>query len=121
MLVNAVAGLADTTAQQRDLLRTYGAGYWTTLWRLRAPAAMPFVFNGLKIASSLAMIGAIVAEFFGSPTQGIGFRIASSNGILQLDMVWAAILVGALAGSALYGIIVLTERGVTFWHPSQRR
>lgn len=120
MLVNAVAGLGDTTAMQRDLMRTFGAGYWPTLLKLRLPAAMPFLFNGLKVASSLAMIGAIVAEFFGSPTQGIGFRISASNGQLALDMVWAAILVGALAGSAVYGIITLVERGVTFWHPSQR-
>ncbi len=120
MLVNAVAGLQDTTAMQRDLMRTYGAGYWPTLLKLRIPAAMPFIFNGLKIASTLAMIGAIVAEFFGSPTQGIGFRISASNGQLALDMVWAAILVGALAGSAVYGIITLVERWVTFWHPSQR-
>jgi NitT/TauT family transport system permease protein len=120
MLVNIVAGLADTTVQQRDLLRTYAAGYWTTLLKLRLPAALPFVFNGLKIAATLAMIGAIVAEFFGSPTQGIGFRISASNGRLALDMVWAAILVAALAGSAAYGIITLVERRATFWHPSQR-
>ncbi|TNC52491.1 ABC transporter permease [Rubellimicrobium rubrum] len=120
MLVNTVAGLQDTTGMQRDLMRTYGAGYWPTLVKLRIPAALPFVFNGLKIASTLAMIGAIVAEFFGSPTQGIGFRISASNGQLALDMVWAAILVGALAGSAVYGIISLVERWVTFWHPSQR-
>ena len=120
MLVNTVAGLQDTTGMQRDLMRTYGAGYWPTLVKLRVPAALPFVFNGLKIASTLAMIGAIVAEFFGSPTQGIGFRISASNGQLALDMVWAAILVGALAGSAVYGIISLVERWVTFWHPSQR-
>ncbi|EPX83091.1 ABC-type nitrate/sulfonate/bicarbonate transport system, permease component [Rubellimicrobium thermophilum DSM 16684] len=120
MLVNAVAGLQDTTAQQRDLMRTYGASYWQTLRMLRVPAALPFLFNGLKIASTLAMIGAIVAEFFGSPTQGVGFRIASANGALRLDMVWSAILVGALAGSTVYGIITLAERAVTFWHPSQR-
>ena len=120
VLVNTVAGLQDTTVQQRDLMRTYGAGYWPTLLKLRLPAAMPFVFNGLKIAATLALIGAIVAEFFGSPTQGIGFRISVSNGALQLDMVWAAILVGALAGSLFYGIITLVERWVTFWHPSQR-
>lgn len=121
VLVNAVAGLQDTTPQQRDLMRTYGAGYWPTLLKLRAPAALPFVFNGLKIASTLAMIGAIVAEFFGSPTQGIGFRISASNGKLALDMVWSAILVGALAGSLAYGLIALAERRATFWHPSQRR
>ncbi|NAZ37692.1 ABC transporter permease [Rubellimicrobium sp. CFH 75288] len=121
MLVNATAGLQDTTAMQRDLMRTYAAGYWQTLWRLRLPAAMPFLFNGLKIASTLAMIGAIVAEFFGSPTQGVGFRISAANGALQMDMVWSAILVGALAGSAIYGMIALAERAATFWHPSQRR
>jgi NitT/TauT family transport system permease protein len=120
MLVNTVAGLQDTTVMQRDLMRTYGAGYWPTLLKLRLPAAMPFMFNGLKVAASLAMIGAIVAEFFGSPTQGIGFRISASNGQLALDMVWSAILVGALAGSAVYGIITVIERWVTFWHPSQR-
>jgi len=120
MLVNTVAGLADTTAMQRDLMRTFGAGYWQTLFKLRLPAALPFIFNGLKIASTLAMIGAIVAEFFGSPTQGIGFRISASNGQLALDMVWAAILVGALAGSVSYGVIGLVERWLTFWHPSQR-
>ena len=121
MLVNTVAGLADTTAMQRDLMRTFGAGYWQTLFKLRLPAALPFIFNGLKIASTLAMIGAIVAEFFGSPTQGIGFRISASNGQLALDMVWAAILVGALAGSVFYGVIGLVERWLTFWHPSQRQ
>lgn len=121
MLVNTIAGLADTTAMQRDLMRTYGAGYWPTLVKLRLPAALPFIFNGLKIASTLAMIGAIVAEFFGSPTQGIGFRISASNGQLALDMVWAAILVGALAGSVSYGLIGTVERRMTFWHPSQRR
>jgi NitT/TauT family transport system permease protein len=120
ILVNIVAGLQDTTAMQRDLMRTYGAGYWATLLKLRLPAAMPFVFNGLKIASTLAIIASIVAEFFGSPTQGVGFRISASNGRLALDMVWAAILVGALAGSAVYGIITVIERAVTFWHPSQR-
>jgi len=121
MLVNTVAGLADTTQMQRDLMRTYGAGYWSTLVKLRLPAALPFIFNGLKIASTLAMIGAIVAEFFGSPTQGIGFRISASNGQLALDMVWAAILVGSLAGSVTYGVIGVIERQMTFWHPSQRR
>jgi NitT/TauT family transport system permease protein len=120
MLVNTVAGLRDTTAMQRDLMQTYGAGYWQTLFKLRLPAAMPFIFNGLKIATTLAFIGAIVAEFFGSPTVGLGFRISTSVGALALDMVWSAILVSALAGSAFYGIVALIERRVTFWHPSQR-
>ena len=121
VLVNAVAGLADTTVMQRDLMRTYGAGYWQTLVKLRLPAALPFLFNGLKIATTLALIGALVAEFFGSPTQGLGFRISTSFGQLAIDTVWAVILVAALAGSAFYGAMTLIERAVTFWHPSQRR
>ncbi|WP_281984772.1 ABC transporter permease [Thalassorhabdomicrobium marinisediminis] len=120
ILVNTVAGLKDTSAMQRDLMRTYGAGYWPTLLKLRLPAALPFIFNGLKIATTLALIGAIVAEFFGSPTVGMGFRISTSVGQLALDLVWAEIVVAALAGSAFYGIMSLIEKRVTFWHPSQR-
>ncbi|MDF1726951.1 MAG: ABC transporter permease [Sulfitobacter sp.] len=120
ILVNTVAGLKDSTAMQRDLMRTYGAGYWPTLLKLRLPSAMPFIFNGLKIATTLALIGAIVAEFFGSPTLGMGFRISTSVGQLALDMVWAEIIVAAIAGSLFYGAMALIERRVTFWHPSQR-
>ena len=120
VLVNTVQGLLSADAMQRDLMRTYAAGYWTTLRKLRLPAAMPFVFNGLKIASTLALIGAIVAEFFGSPIRGMGFRISTSVGQLALDLVWAEIVVAAIAGSAFYGSIALIERAVTFWHPSQR-
>jgi NitT/TauT family transport system permease protein len=120
ILVNLVAGLQASERMQRDLMATWGASYGQTLLKLRLPAAMPFFFNGLKIASTLALIGAIVAEFFGSPIYGMGFRISTEVGRLGLDMVWATIAVAALAGSALYGLITLIERGVTFWHPSQR-
>ncbi|WP_299814835.1 ABC transporter permease [uncultured Jannaschia sp.] len=120
VLVNTVAGLADTGAMQRDLMRTYGAAPRQELRYLRIPSALPFVFNGLKIATTLALIGAIVAEFFGSPTQGMGFRISTEVGRLNLPMVWATIVVAALAGSLSYGGVALLERRLTFWHPSQR-
>jgi NitT/TauT family transport system permease protein len=120
MLVNTVQGLAASEPMQRDLMHTWSAGWWRTLVHLRLPAAMPFIFNGLKICATLALIGAIVAEFFGSPTRGMGFRISTEVGRLQLDMVWAEIAVAALAGSAFYGIWALLERRVTHWHPSQR-
>jgi NitT/TauT family transport system permease protein len=120
MLVNTVQGLAATEPMQADLMRTYAASYGQTLTKLRLPAAAPFLFNGLKICTTLALIGAIVAEFFGSPTVGMGFRISTEVGRLQLDMVWAEIAVAALVGSAFYGAVALVERAVTFWHPSQR-
>ena len=120
MLVNAVTGLQAAGHLERDLMRSYGASYFDTLIKLRLPAAMPFIFNALKINSTLALIGAIVAEFFGTPIVGMGFRISTEVGRLGLDMVWAEIAVAAIAGSAFYGLIALVERAVTFWHPSYR-
>ena len=84
VLVNMVAGLAASDRMQRDLMATWGASYWQALVKLRLPAAMPFLFNGLKIAATLALIGAIVAENFGSPTVGMGFRISTAVGQLAL-------------------------------------
>jgi len=120
MLVNCNAGLASTSQTDRDLMSTYAASYGATLLKLRLPAALPFIFNGLKINSTLALIGAIVAEFFGTPILGMGFRINAEVGRMNIDMVWATIAISALAGSALYGLIALVERRVTFWHPSYR-
>ncbi|AYG67045.1 MULTISPECIES: ABC transporter permease [unclassified Rhizobium] len=120
MLVNTVAGLTAAGNMERDLMRTYASNYWQTLLKLRLPAAAPFIFNALKINSTLALIGAIVAEFFGTPMSGMGFRISTENGRLNLDMVWAEIAVAAVAGSVFYGIVAIVERMVTFWHPSIR-
>jgi len=120
MLVNAVAGLQAAGHLERDLMRSYGASHFDTLIKLRLPAAMPFIFNALKINSTLALIGAIVAEFFGTPIVGMGFRISTEVAKFNLDMVWAEIAVAAIAGSVFYGLIALVERAVTFWHPSYR-
>jgi NitT/TauT family transport system permease protein len=120
MLVNTVAGLAAAGRQERDLMHSYAAGYWTTLLKLRLPVALPFIFNALKINSTLALIGAIVAEFFGTPIVGMGFRISIEVARMSLDMVWAEIAMAAIAGSAFYGLVALIERAATFWHPSYR-
>ena len=116
MLINTIQGLQMSDKIHRDLMRTYNATSFQTLVKLR----MPFIFNGLKICSTLALIGAIVAEFFGSPIKGIGFRISTEVGRFALDMVWAEITIAAITGSLFYGGIVLLEKVVTFWHPSQR-
>jgi NitT/TauT family transport system permease protein len=121
MLVNTLAGLAATGDMERDLMRTYGATHWQVLLKLRLQAAMPFIFNALKINSTLALIGAIVAEFFGTPIVGMGFRISTEVGRMNLDMVWAEIAMAAIVGSLFYGALALLERSVTFWHPSYRR
>jgi NitT/TauT family transport system permease protein len=120
MLINALAGLAAADRMLQDLMRSYGAGYWATLFKLRLPVALPFLFNAFKINSTLALIGAIVAEFFGSPTAGLGFRISVEVGRMNVDVVWATIAVAALAGSLSYGLLAVLERSLTFWHPSYR-
>jgi NitT/TauT family transport system permease protein len=120
MLVNTLAGLAATGHLERDLMRSYAASYGQTLIFVRLPNALPFIFNALKINSTLALIGAIVAEFFGTPIVGMGFRISTEVGRMNVDMVWATIAVAALAGSVFYGLLALIERSLTFWHPSYR-
>ena len=120
MLVNTLAGLSASGHMERDLMRSYGADHRQTLMKLYLPAALPFIFNALKINATLALIGAIVAEFFGTPTQGIGFRISTEAGRMAIDMVWAEIALAAIAGMAFYGLVALAERATTFWHPSYR-
>ena len=118
MLVNTIAGLEAAGAMERDLMRSYSASGLQTLVKLRLPAALPFVFNALKLNSTLALIGAIVAEFFGTPIVGMGFRISTEAARLDLDVVWAEILLAALTGSALFFALAQVERAVTFWHPA---
>jgi NitT/TauT family transport system permease protein len=120
MLVNTLAGLSAAGHMERDLMRSYGADHRQMLMKLYLPAALPFIFNALKINATLALIGAIVAEFFGTPTQGIGFRISTEAGRMAIDMVWAEIALAAIAGMAFYGLVALAERASTFWHPSYR-
>jgi NitT/TauT family transport system permease protein len=121
MLVNTVAGLSAAGRMELDLMKTYAASYPQTLLELRLPAALPFIFNGLKINSTLALIGAIVAEFFGTPIVGMGFRINTEVGRMNIDMVWATIVVAGVAGSLFYGLLALIERRATFWHASYRQ
>ena len=121
MMVNTLVGLSETDKIDRDLLHTYATNYWRELLSLRLPNAMPFILNALKINSTLAMIGAIVAEFFGTPTVGMGFRISAEVGRMNIDMVWATIAIAALTGSMFYGVFALLERKLTFWHPSMRK
>jgi NitT/TauT family transport system permease protein len=118
MLVNTLTGLASVDVMHRDLMRSYAASHGQTLIRLRLPGALPFIFNALKINSTLALISAIVAEFFGSPIVGLGFRISAEVARMNVDVVWAAIALAALAGSLFYGAVALLERVLTFWHPS---
>ena len=121
MLVNTISGLRSSSAIELDVMRSIAASHWQSFVQVRLPNALPFIFNALKINSALALIGAIVAEFFGTPIVGMGFRISTEVGRMNMEMVWASIAVAAVSGSIFYGLLALAERRVTFWHPSFRR
>ena len=120
MLVATLAGLQAAGRLELELMRTYAAGYRRTLLDLRLPMAMPFLFSALKVNATLALIGAIVAEFFGSPTVGLGFRISTEAARMNMGLVWGAIVVAAVTGSVAYALLVQLERRVAFWHPAIR-
>ena len=120
MLVNTLTGIAASGQMERDLMYSYASNYWQTLLLLRLPNALPFIFNAMKINSTLALIGAIVAEFFGTPIVGMGFRISIEVGRMNVDVVWATITVAAMSGSLFFALITLCERSMTAWHPSMR-
>ncbi len=120
MLVSTLAGLKSSGKLERELMVSYAASYGRTLWSLRLPAATPFIFGALKVNATLALIGAIVAEFFGSPTVGLGFRISTEAARMNMPLVWGAIVVAAVTGSLAYALLVQLERRAAFWHPSIR-
>ena len=120
MLVATLAGLQAAGRLERELMHSYAAGYLRTLRDLRLPCAVPFMASALKVNATLALIGAIVAEFFGSPTVGLGFRISTEAARMNMSLVWGAIVVAAVTGSVAYALLVQLERRLAFWHPSVR-
>jgi NitT/TauT family transport system permease protein len=120
MLVSTLAGLKASGKLERELMYSYAASYTRTLVALRLPSALPHIFNALKVNATLALIGAIVAEFFGSPTSGLGFRISTEAARMNMPLVWGAIVVAAVTGSVAYALLVALERRAAFWHPSIR-
>ena len=120
MLVATLAGLQASMKLERELMHSFAASYWQTLCSLRLPASLPYIFSALKVNATLALIGAIVAEFFGSPTSGLGFRISTESPKMNMGLVWAAVVVAAVTGSLAYALLVKAERRVAFWHPSIR-
>jgi NitT/TauT family transport system permease protein len=120
MLVATLAGLQAAGRIEHELMHSYAASYLRTLLDLRLPCAVPFIVSALKVNATLALIGAIVAEFFGSPTVGLGFRISTEAAKMNMSLVWGAIVVAAVTGSVAYALLVRLERRWAFWHPSVR-
>lgn len=120
MLLNTAAGLVSYSPLARELLTSYAASRWTVFRRLQLPSALPLIFNGLKICSTLSLIGATVAEYFSSQGTGLGTQINDGAQVAQWDLVWACVFVVSLTGIAFYGLLLVVERLCTFWHVSYR-
>jgi NitT/TauT family transport system permease protein len=120
VLVNSVRGLTSVRPESIELMRSYAASEREIFRRVRIPTSLPFVFTALKIASVLAMIGAVVGDYFGGSTEALGVQIPSAVSIGQYETAWAAILVACIMGIAFYASIALLERFVLSWHPSTR-
>ena len=120
VLVNTLRGLTSVRPESLELMRSYAAGEASIFRRVRIPTSLPFVFSALKVASVLAMIGAVVGDYFGGSTTALGVQIQSSVALAQYEMAWAAIVVASLLGLAFYATIALVERYALRWHPSSR-
>jgi NitT/TauT family transport system permease protein len=120
VLVNTLRGLTSVHPASVELMHSYAASERATFWKLRIPAALPFTFTALKVASVLAMIGAVVGDYFGGSTEALGVQIQSSVALSRYEVAWAAILVASLLGIILYGTVALAERVTVRWHPATR-
>jgi NitT/TauT family transport system permease protein len=117
LMVNTLRGLSSADPHQIELMRSYAASDFEIWRRVRVPTALPFVFTALKVASVLAMIGAIVGEYFGGAFNALGVLIRSDAQILDFVTAWAGILTASLLGLGLYAAVVLAERMVVRWAP----
>ena len=121
VLVNALRGLTSVPPESIELMRSYAAGQAEVFRRVRIPTSLPFVFTALKVASVLAMIGAVVGDYFGGSTKALGIQIQSSVTLSQYETAWSAILVASILGIAFYSAVAVVERLALNWHPSIRR
>jgi NitT/TauT family transport system permease protein len=118
--VNTLRGLTSVRPQQIELMRSYAAGELEIFRRVRFPNALPYIFTALKVATVLAMIGAIVGDYFGGSQEALGILIRRSAGIFAFDLAWAAIVVASVVGIAFYAAVAVAERLATSWHPAAR-
>jgi NitT/TauT family transport system permease protein len=120
VMVNTLRGLTSVNPESIELMQSYAAGRFEIYRRLRIPSSLPYVFSALKIACVLAMIGAVVGDFFGGSTEALGVQIQSSVSLSQFETAWAAILVASILGIAFYTVVSVAERFALSWHPSLR-
>ena len=121
VMINTLRGLTSVHPSSIELMRSYAAGEATTFRRVRIPNSLPYLFTGLKVASVLSMIGAIVSQYFGGlRTNSLGLYIKEQAALAFFAEAWAAIVVASVLGVAFYLAVVMAERSVLRWHPTIR-
>lgn len=120
IMINVLRGLTQVEGSALELMRSYAASPAAVTTQLRVPNALPYFLTGLKIATTLSLIGAVVGEYFGGLSATLGRVVVSAASSLRFDVTWAAILVVSLAGIVLYLGVVVLERVLIPWHPSMR-
>jgi len=118
VLVNTLRGLTSVDPRALELMDSYAAGQFEIFRRVRIPTALPFIFTGLKVATVLAMIGAVVGEYFGGALNALGVLILSRARIFEFNEAWAGVLLACLLGIALYLAVAGLERLTLRWVPS---
>lgn len=119
LVVSTVSGLLATPAELIELGKSYKAGQFKMFWRIRLPFAVPFIFSGLKVASSLSVVGAVVAEFVAA-NRGLGYLITTSMAFFEPGVAWGAVLILAVMGIAFFGAVVVVERVCFPWSDSRQ-
>jgi NitT/TauT family transport system permease protein len=120
VMVNTLRGLTSVDPRSIELMRSYAAGDVDVFRSVRIPSSLPFMFTGLKVAAVLSMIGAIVGEYFGGPTNALGVSILNDTQLFNFPRAWAGIALASAFGIVFYGAVALAERLTTSWHPSAR-
>jgi NitT/TauT family transport system permease protein len=119
VLINTLRGLTSVDPRSIELMQSYAAGRASIFRRVRIPASLPHMFAGLKIASVLSMIGAIVGEYFGGPITALGVTILNASAYSNFPVAWAGIVLASAFGILFYGAVALAERLTTSWDPSR--
>jgi NitT/TauT family transport system permease protein len=110
VLVNSLRGLTSVRPEAIELMRSYAASEADIFRRVRIPSALPFVFAGLKLATVLCMIGAIVGDYFGGSLNALGVQIQNSISLFDFPLGWAAVVVASAFGIGFYALVALAER-----------
>lgn len=121
ILFNTIYGMHDVDPIAKLTSKSFGRGWWSTLLNVSLPSALPFIFTGIRVSASVALIVAVSAEFFGGASAGLGrWMLEAGSTGNRADLVYASTIIAGLLGLAINGVLVLIERRFLSWQPALR-